>query len=151
MSDSHQQDIQEITRLHNLWAKANRVGSIPMMREAFVGGDKFFGYNLNGWAYSGIEEWATLWKFLMGSKARVKLGEDEDLNIIVRGETAWLTCTADFAITMEDGTAIPGSGRFRSTEIYVREDESGNPNWKMWHSHFSWAAPKDQPRMGFDK
>jgi len=151
MSDSHEQDIREITRLHNVWTEANRKGSIPMMREAFVGGDKFFGYNLNGWTYSGIEEWATLWKFLIGSKARAKLGNDENLSIQIRGDTAWLTCTADFTITMEDGTAIPGSGKFRSTEIYVREDEHGKPAWKMWHCHFSWCAPQDQPRMGFDR
>ena len=35
-----QPDIDEIMRLHNLWVKANRTGSIPMMRDAFVGGDK---------------------------------------------------------------------------------------------------------------
>jgi len=44
------QDAVEIERIHNLWADANRKGSIPMMREAFVGGDKFFGWNLNGYA-----------------------------------------------------------------------------------------------------
>ena len=57
-------DIDEIVRLHNIWVKANRTGSIPMMRDAFVGGDKFFGWNLNGFAYDGIEEWATLWEWL---------------------------------------------------------------------------------------
>src|ERR1700691_4428171 len=59
-----QTDIDEIVRLHNLWVKANRTGSIPMMRDAFVGGDKFFGWNLNGFAYDGIEEGATLWEWL---------------------------------------------------------------------------------------
>ena len=48
-----QKDIDEIVRLHNLWVKANRTGSIPMMRDAFVGGDKFFGWNLNGFSYDG--------------------------------------------------------------------------------------------------
>ena len=35
-----QKDIDEIMRLHNIWVKANRTGSIPMMRDAFVGGDR---------------------------------------------------------------------------------------------------------------
>src|SRR5208282_1008220 len=126
-ADSTRQDIDEIVRLHNLWSEANRKGSIPMMRAAFVGGDKFFGWNLNGFAYEGIEEWATLWKFLGGSKAEVTLDEDEDLG----------------------GQELPGSGMFRSTEIYVREDEAGKPVWKMWHCHFSPLAKG--PRMAFEK
>src|SRR6266852_5384509 len=112
-------DAAEITRLHNLWADANRKGSIPMMRDAFVGGDKFFGYNLNGYAYSGIEEWATLWKFLFKSKAKATLGLAEDLQIQIRGDVGWLTCINDFTITLDGGAPLPGSGKFRSTEVYV--------------------------------
>ena len=144
------QEAIEIERLHNLWADANRKGSIPMMREAFVGGDKFFGWNLNGYAYSGIEEWAKLWKFLGASKAQATLGHDENLRIQIRGDVGWLTCTNDFTITLGGGAPLPGSGKFRSTEIYVREDESGKPVWKMWHCHFSPCAPDDKPRMGFE-
>jgi ketosteroid isomerase-like protein len=142
-----QQDIDEIVRLHRLWSDANRQGSIPMMRAAFVGGDKFFGWNLNGFAYAGIEEWATLWKFLGGSKAEVTLDEDEDLRVQVRGDTGWLTSINDFTIKL-GGKALPGSGKFRSTEVYVREDEAGKPFWKMWHCHFSRVA--QGPRMAFE-
>ncbi|HZC45847.1 MAG TPA: hypothetical protein VE243_05180, partial [Candidatus Acidoferrum sp.] len=49
----------------------------------FVGGDKFFGWNLYGFAYDGIEEWATLWEFLARVKAKATLGEDEDLRVHV--------------------------------------------------------------------
>ena len=94
-----QPDIDEIMRLHNLWVKANRTGSIPMMRDAFVGGDKFFGWNLNGFSYDGIEEWATLWEWLARFKAKATLGEDEDLRVRVRGDMGWLSCTAPFTIT----------------------------------------------------
>jgi hypothetical protein len=149
-AENTNQDAVEIERLHNLWADANRKGSIPMMREAFVGGDKFFGWNLNGYAYQGIEEWAKLWKFLGASKAQATLARDENLRIQIRGEVGWLTCTNDFTITLGGGAPLPGSGKFRSTEIYVREDESGKPVWKMWHCHFSPCAPDDQPRMGFE-
>jgi hypothetical protein len=142
------EDVDEILRLHRLWSDANRQGSIPMMRAAFVGGDKFFGWNLNGFAYEGIEEWATLWKFLGGAKADVTLDEDEDLRVQVRGDTGWLTCTNDFSIKL-GGQELPGSGKFRSTEIYVREDEAGKPVWKMWHCHFSPVAKG--PRMAFEK
>jgi hypothetical protein len=143
-----QKDIDEIVRLHNLWVKANRTGSIPMMRDAFVGGDKFFGWNLNGFSYYGIEEWATLWEWLARFKAKATLGEDEDLRVRVRGDMGWLSCTAPFTITLADGQPLPGSGRFRSTEVYVREDEHGKPVWKMWHCHFSWCATG--PRMAFE-
>ena len=142
-----QKDIDEIMRLHNLWVKANRTGSIPMMRDAFVGGDKFFGWNLNGFSYDGIEEWATLWEWLARFKAKATLGEDEDIRVRVRGDMGWLSSTAPFTVTLE-GQPLPGSGRFRSTEVYVREDEHGKPVWKMWHCHFSWCA--QGPRMAFE-
>jgi ketosteroid isomerase-like protein len=141
-------DIDEIVRLHNIWIKANRTGSIPMMREAFVGGDKFFGWNLNGFAYDGIEEWATLWEFLATVKAKATLGEDEDLRVRVRGDMGYLSCSADFTIYLADGKPLPGSGKFRSTEVYVREDDKGKPVWKMWHCHFSWYSTG--PRMAFE-
>ena len=143
-----QKDIYEIVRLHNVWVKANRTGSIPMMREAFVGGDKFFGWNLNGFSYGGIEEWATLWEWLAKSKASATLGEDEDVRVHVRGDMGWLSSSAAFTITLADGQPLPGSGKFRGTEVYVREDEHGKPAWKMWHCHFSWCATG--PRMAFE-
>ncbi len=145
-----QPDIDEIMRLHNLWVKANRTGSIPMMRDAFVGGDKFFGWNLNGFSYDGIEEWATLWEWLARFKAKATLGEDEDIRVRVRGDMGWLSCSAKFTITLEDGQPLPGSdsGKFRGTEVYLREDDQGKPVWKMWHCHFSWCA--QGPRMAFE-
>ena len=77
------------------------------------------------------------------------LGRDENLRIQIRGDVGWLTCTNDFTITLGGGEPLPGSGKFRSSEIYVREDESGKPVWKMWHCHYSPCAPDDKPRMGF--
>jgi hypothetical protein len=148
-AEASKADRDEIVRLHHLWSDANRKGSIPMMRDAFVGGDKFFGWNLNGFAYDGIEEWAKLWRFLFSSKAKATVGIDEDLRVQIRGDVGWLTCTNDFTITLGDNpTPLPGSGKFRSTEVYVREDDSGKPVWKMWHCHFSSCA--QGPRMAFE-
>jgi ketosteroid isomerase-like protein len=142
-------DRREILRVHNLWADANRKGSIPMMRQAFVAGDKFMGFNLNGHTYGSIEEWAKLWEFYKGVFARATLGKDEKLHITVRGDVGWLTCENDFRVQLVDGTEPRGSGKFRSTEVYVREDETGRPVWKMWHGHFSSAAPAEEPRPAF--
>jgi hypothetical protein len=148
IAEGPKQDIDEIVRLHNVWVTANRTGSIPMMREAFADGDKFFGWNLNGFSYDGIEEWATLWEFLATVKAKAALGEDEDLRVRVRGNAGWLSCSADFTITLADGNPLPGSGKFRSTEVYLRENAAGKPVWKMWHCHFSWCSLG--PRMAFE-
>jgi hypothetical protein len=60
----------------------------------------------------------------------------------------WLSCSADFTIWLADGKPLPGSGKFRSTEVYVREDEAGKRVWKMWHCHFSWYS--SGPRMAFE-
>jgi ketosteroid isomerase-like protein len=144
-----QKDIDEIVRLHNVWVKANRTGSIPMMREAFVGADKFFGWNLNGFSYDGIEEWATLWKWLANSKAKATLGEDEDVRVHVRGDVGWLSCSAPFTITLDDGQPLPGSGKFRSTEVYVREDEHGSSSRMRAAPRTSASARSGFPRILF--
>src|SRR5258708_38996766 len=102
-SEGPQKDIDEIMRLHNLWVKANRTGSIPMMRDAFVGGDKFFGWDVNAFSYDGIEEWATLWEWLAKFKAKATLGEGEDLRVPVRGDSGWLAAAAAFTTTVKGG------------------------------------------------
>jgi hypothetical protein len=38
--------------------------------------------------------------------------------------------------------------RFRGTEVFVREDERGEPRWKIWHVHYSPCAPAGAPRPG---
>jgi hypothetical protein len=37
----------------------------------------------------------------------------------------------------------------RMTEVFVREDHQGKPEWKMWHFHCSPKAPPSERRMGF--
>ena len=60
----------------------------------------------------------------------------------------WLTCTADFTITLADGKPLPGSGKFRSTEVYVREDEGASRSGKCGIATFRWCA--QGPRMAFE-
>jgi hypothetical protein len=149
-SGTEESDRKEILRLHNMWGEANRRGDIPMMRQVFVGGPKFMGFNLNGHTYGDIEEWARLWKFYGRVFAKATLGKDENVRITIRGDMGWLTCENEFRVTLADGSEPRGSGRFRSTEVYVREDEAGRPVWKMWHGHFSASAPPGEPRPAFE-
>src|ERR1700689_2516919 len=59
-----EKDRREILAVSKKWWDANRNFSIAMMCEAFVGGDKFHGLNLNGHTYYAIDEWIQLWEYL---------------------------------------------------------------------------------------
>jgi len=76
-------DRAEILAVSKKWWDANRNFSIDMMCEAFVGGDKFHGFNLNGQTYYAIDEWVQLWKYL--GHVMTPLSESDT------GEPTWLS------------------------------------------------------------
>jgi hypothetical protein len=145
-----EKDRQEILRLHEVWRTANCGLHIAGMREAFVGGDRFHGFNLNTHTYHQVDEWARLWEYLRHIGFSLENLERTELRLTVKGDLGWLTWEGRIKATMPDGGALPGSGKIRGTEVYMREDEHGNPVWKMWHCHYSFAAPDGVPRMGFE-
>ncbi|HEY6418070.1 MAG TPA: nuclear transport factor 2 family protein [Candidatus Binataceae bacterium] len=145
------------------WWDANRKFSIPMMVEAFVGGDKFHGFNLNGHTYYTIGEWVRLWEYLGHVMApsidgAPAMGEPREVRLTIRGDMAFLTAEAMFSAKIAptsdvQSASLPGPGEtlkmpFRTTEVFVREDHEGNPVWKMWHFHASPHAPEGEARMG---
>ena len=162
-----EKDRAEILAVSKKWWDANRNFSIAMMCEAFVGGDKFHGFNLNGHTYYAIDEWVQLWKYLghvMTPLAQREAGEPamaepRDVRLVIRGDMAFLTAESTFTVQVlpssDSESALlssPGSVMripFRATEVFVREDHEGNPVWKMWHFHCSPHAPEGERRMGF--
>jgi hypothetical protein len=160
-----EQDRLAILAVSKKWWDANRKFSIPMMREAFVGGDKFHGFNLNGHTYYAIDEWVQLWNYLAGvmqpvaDPAEGTMAEPRDVRLVIRGDMAFLTAESTFTVKVRstapgDSSLLPPAGQvaripFRATEVFVREDHAGNPVWKMWHFHCSPKAPEGERRMGF--
>ena len=162
-----EKDRAEILAVSKKWWDANRNFSIAMMCEAFVGGDKFHGFNLNGHTYYAIDEWVQLWKYLghvMTPLAEREAGEPamaepRDVRLVIRGDMAFLTAESTFTVQVlpssDSESALLGSPGsvmripFRATEVFVREDHEGNPVWKMWHFHCSPHAPEGERRMGF--
>ena len=162
-----EKDREEILAVSRKWWDANRNFSIAMMCEAFVGGDKFHGFNLNGHTYYAIDEWVQLWKYLghvMTPLAQRDAGdpamaEPRDVRLVIRGDMAFLTAESTFTVQVlpssDSESALLGSPGsvmripFRATEVFVREDHEGNPVWKMWHFHCSPHAPEGERRMGF--
>jgi len=160
-----EQDRAEILAVSKMWWDANRKFSIPMMCEAFVGGEKFHGFNLNGHTYYGIDEWVRLWEHLgtvmapVDEAAAAALSEPRDVRLEIRGDMACLSAESTFTIrvlptTDAQSSMLPPPGEiasipFRATEVFVREDHEGNPVWKMWHFHCSPHAPEGERRMGF--
>jgi ketosteroid isomerase-like protein len=161
-AQNHERDRREILNVSRTWWDANRKFSIPMMVDAFVGGDKFHGFNLNGHTYYGIGEWVQLWKYLARvmapSSEASALNEPRDLRVIIRGDMAFLTAETVFKVKVlpdspdESPMLLPGQEMempIRMTEVFVREDHQGKPEWKMWHFHCSPKAPPSERRMGF--
>jgi hypothetical protein len=160
-------DRAEILAVSKKWWDANRHGSIPMMVEAFVGGDKFHGFNLNGHTYYAIDEWVQLWNYLAHvmqpaaptESGEPAMGEPHDVRLVIRGDMAFLTAESVFTVHVlptsdAESALLPGPGSiaripFRATEVFVREDHVGKPVWKMWHFHASPCAPEGERRMGF--
>jgi ketosteroid isomerase-like protein len=144
-----EQNRQEILRLHTVWLNANHGLHTEGMREAFVDGDKFSGFNLNTHTYHEVEEWARLWEYLRNTVHLSLAVESTNVRVTVKGDIGWLTWEGWIKATLPDGSDLSGSGKMRGTEVYVREDATGNPVWKMWHCHYSFAAPEGEPRPGF--
>lgn len=156
-------DREEILAVSKTWWDANRTFSIPMMCDAFVGGEKFHGFNLNGHTYYAIDEWVQLWKYLghvMGpASGSAAMAEPRDVRLVIRGDMAFLTAESTFTVNVlptsdAQSAALPPAGQtakipFRATEVFVREDHDAKPVWKMWHFHCSPRAPEGERRMGF--
>ena len=160
-----ERDRVDILEVSKKWWDANRKFSIPLMREAFVGGDKFHGFNLNGHTYYAIDEWVQLWKYLAdvmqpnADPSAAAMAEPRDVRLIIRGDMAFLTAESVFTVNVlptstSSSSLLPPPGQvaripFRATEVFVREDHEGNPAWRMWHFHCSPKAPEGERRMGF--
>jgi hypothetical protein len=162
-----EKDRREILAVSKKWWDANRNFSIDMMCEAFVGGDKFHGFNLNGHTYYAIDEWVQLWKYLGHVMAPLlesdagepAMAEPCDMRLIIRGDMAFLTAESTFMVRVlrssdSESALLSGPGSviripFRTTEVFVREDHQANPVWKMWHFHCSPHAPEGERRTGF--
>jgi SnoaL-like domain len=162
-----EKDRKEILAVSRKWWDANRNFSIAMMCEAFVGGDKFHGFNLNGHTYYAIDEWVQLWKYLghvmtplsENEAGEPAMAEPRDMRVVIRGDMAFLTAESTFTVKVlpssdSESASLSGPGSvmripFRTTEVFVREDHEGNPVWKMWHFHCSPHAPEGERRMGF--
>jgi hypothetical protein len=158
-----EKDRREILAVSKMWWDANRQFSIPMMCDAFVAGDKFHGFNLNGHTYYAINEWVQLWKYLAHvmtpSSDASAMAEPRDVRLVIRGDMAFLTAESTFTVRVlptsdAQSGALPPPGEtasipFRATEVFVREDHEGKPVWKMWHFHCSPRAPESERRMGF--
>jgi len=162
-----EKDRKEILAVARKWWDANRNFSIAMMCEAFVGGDKFHGFNLNGHTYYAIDEWVQLWKYLghvmtplsESEAGEPAMAEPRDMRVVIRGDMAFLTAESTFTVKVlpssdSESALLSGPGSvmripFRTTEVFVREDHECNSVWKMWHFHCSPHAPEGERRMGF--
>ncbi len=142
-------DRQEILRLHTVWLTANHGLHPEGMREAFVDGNKFYGFNLNTHTYHEVDEWARLWEYLRDTTHLSLEVKSTNVRITVKGDMGWLTWEGQVKAALPDGSDLSGSGKMRGTEVYMREDAQGNPVWKMWHCHYSFAAPECESRPGF--
>ncbi|MDH2400233.1 nuclear transport factor 2 family protein [Bradyrhizobium sp. SSUT18] len=136
------EDREAILKVHRDWWAANYKWDIPLMRTCFPSGAAFLNFNLSGDPYFGREELTAFWDWFKDtprSKPAVMHIWRQD----VRGDMAYLLCEGNFE------TAEKPDQYLRSTEIYVRNDGEGKPEWKIWHFHCSEMAPQDKIRQPF--
>jgi hypothetical protein len=146
-------DVEQILRLHRDWYYSNYDINIPLMRTVFPTGDEnFLMYNLNDHPYFGVDDLANLWSHYARTD-RWGLCEDYVLRVDVSGDMAYVVSEGTFpawVIKDEDGNPLPEDKiedklfRYRSTEVYKRDDGQGRPEWKMWHFHCSPRPADDE-------
>lgn len=136
----------EILRLHRAWFDANSGLQSDRLKH-IMAGEAFFNYNLNGYRYDGLSEIEKLWQpqHMASAFELRELRNERHLQVEASAEMGWVTCEADCELRMK---LVGGSGRmsgegeivvmpFRITEIFRRDDGSGQPVWRMWHFHCS--------------
>ncbi len=147
---TYTEDEQALLDLHRDWYYSNYNVNIPLMRTVFPAGDEsFLMYNLNTFPYFGVDELETLWRFY-AKTGNFGLAEDKVVRVDVDGDMGYIASEGVFPHTYlrdEDGNDLAEPEtiyiRFRSTEIYKRDDGEGAPKWTMWHFHCSQAPDGD--------
>ncbi|MCU1655778.1 MAG: hypothetical protein JWO57_434 [Pseudonocardiales bacterium] len=151
-------DRSAILKLHKDWWEANCGLDIPLMQTVFPANDAYLMFNLNGHPYFGIDEKTTLWEYY-STRINVGMSEVYIMRLDIGADMAYLCAEALFPRTQnsvaEDGTpltigatesAFGDVTRVRATEVYKRDDGSGEPRWTMWHFHCSPLPPGDEVR-----
>lgn len=146
-------DEQRLLELHRDWYYSNFNINIPLMRTIFPRGERnFLMFNLNGHTYFGVDDLADLWSYYART-GRWGLPEDYVLRVEVVGDLGYVVSEGTFpawVVKDSDGNLLPEdqqrdlTTRYRSTEIYKRDDGEGRPEWKMWHFHCSPRPPDDE-------
>jgi hypothetical protein len=138
-------DEQALLDLHRDWYYSNFNVNIPLMRTVFPAGEKsYIMYNLNGFPYFGVDELDALWRHY-AQTMNFGLAVDKVMRVEVVGDLGYVLSEGIFPVIINkagDDSGFPGRTgeveiRFRSTEIYKRDDGEGNPRWTMWHFHCS--------------
>jgi hypothetical protein len=142
-------DVAQLLKLHRDWYFSNFEINIPLMRTVFPPEpDQFLMFNLNDHPYFGVDELADLWSFYARTD-RWGLCEDHVIRVDVSGDMGYIVSEGvypSWVIKDEEGNPLPEevdvTFRYRSTEIYKRDDGAGGRAWKMWHFHCS-TRPDD--------
>ncbi|HEY9315155.1 hypothetical protein [Williamsia sp.] len=145
------QDVAEILAVHMSWLESNNDLVIEKMYPNFAN-PGYLQFNLNGHTYTSVDEKVKLWEGLHGigfSLADMKIVEEPAIH--AEGDLAYLTTIWSAIVTGTGSTGLMKVDEeptvFRVTEVYRRDDGTGNPVWKIWHFHASPIAPPSTPRF----
>lgn len=142
-------DKTEIMRLHTEWIESNTGLDIERMRRVFPVGKAYLMFNCNGHPYYGIDEKVAVWEHLQ-HVMDYRMLDEFNHRLEIRGDMAWLACEGYSEFNrLQEGGRLNGY-HWRATEIYMRDDGEGKPEWRMWHFHCSHHAPDDSARPAFD-
>jgi hypothetical protein len=155
-------DRDEILAVHKEWFNSAIGLDTERAKKCCAKGSSFRMYNTNGHVYKSWEDFETLWKHYGETIDVSECRDDDDVVIHVEGDLAYLYCDREVMditplkpeglgssvmepLAEDEATRYP----FLGTEVYRRDDGEGNKQWRIWHQHFSVAAPQDETRPGF--
>ncbi|TDC49988.1 hypothetical protein E1212_16315 [Jiangella ureilytica] len=148
-ANEQSEDVAQLLKLHRDWYFSNYNINIPLMRTVFPPKqDQFLMFNLNDHPYFGVDDLDALWSFYARTD-RWGLCEDHVMRVDVAGDMGYIVSEGiypSWVIKDDEGNLLPeeidATFRYRSTEIYKRDDGEGGREWKMWHFHCS-TRPDD--------
>jgi ketosteroid isomerase-like protein len=153
------EDVEAVRQAHRDWWAANFTREMFRRKRNFV--DDTLMFNLNGHTYYGLDEMVRVWEYYTDN---IDNGVPTlwDYRIFVSGDLAYITCEGEFLTrarseqgwgasnaAIADSDQVFSRIHFKETSVARRDDGLGNPVWKIWHCHYSPAAPDDELRPGF--
>jgi hypothetical protein len=141
-----EEDRKRVLELQQMYLDANAVFDWVALEKIWSHAPANVYFNMNGHTYVGLAHWTALWKYYH-ERIDTGLWEPYDMNVVIRGDMATVTCHRRTRRRWKGAEAerpsehVDKSFISRSTIVMVKE----GGDWKAIHAHFSEASSTPRP------